>query len=207
MGFKDFFRNSKENGEDLQQTAGTYNNLWNKPEKEYVNGTVNLDQYNEFEEKFKNDKVKRVPTSKDSPIIEKTDASNIHEVDLFGADRNSDEFWNHHGNNKDFYYDMASKIPEVQERLDSGESLDSIKQNPDLRACASGYFEESNLPRVSKYKDTYISEGDGRHRILAAQDLGMDIKVRVNGEYVDNEKEKSEEESEGEDYDCYYGMF
>ena len=49
-------------------------------------------------------------------------------VDLSGA-RGMDDpnFWNHHGNDKETYTEMAEKLPDIQKELGDGKSLDELR--------------------------------------------------------------------------------
>ena len=151
----------------------------------YANGTVNTEQFEEYQAKSEAGQISRRSYDGDTSI-QTVDANNIHGVDTFGVDPQSDQFWNHHGNTHEDYSELASHIPEVQQRLDDGEELDSIKKDPEIGATATQYFDENHMPRVERYGDTYIAQGDGRHRILAAQEQGHDIPVKVTGECQDN---------------------
>ena len=92
----------------------------------------------------------------------------------------SDQFWNHHGNTKEDYMRIAEGIPDVQQVLDSGKSLDEIKQDPDLKDTAHAYFDPENMIKVEQQADgSYSFADDGRHRIAAAQEMGYDIPVQV----------------------------
>ena len=90
-------------------------------------------------------------------------------------------FWGMHASSKEFFVETASHIPEVQAALDSGKSLSDIKEDPVIGTCASIYFDPANIPRVEKTGGYYTFDGDGRHRILAARELGYSIPVRVVG--------------------------
>jgi hypothetical protein len=161
----------------------------------YVAGSVNTDQYLEFLSKYDQKELTHQSLGNSSRIVN-TSASNIHDVDLFGSSREA--FWNHHGHTKADYHELASHIPEVQSRLNAGESLSSIRQDPKIGKCAELYFEPKNMPQVSQYKDTYISQGDNRHRILAAQEQGYDIPVNVVGEYTSVEQQVTVDDQEEE---------
>ena len=54
------------------------------------------------------------------------------------------------GHSKDDYLEMASHIPEVQERLNAGESLSSLEKDPVVGECAKNYFDPANMPIVSQ---------------------------------------------------------
>lgn len=80
-----------------------------------------------------------------------------------------------------YFSRIASRIPEIQARLNSGESVESIKKDPELEACYDSYFETPIC--VYKVNDYYYFAGSGRHRCMAAQKLGVSIPVKVIGEY------------------------
>ena len=54
-----------------------------------------------------------------------------------------------------------------------------MRQDPGLGACASQFFADDNMIRVYKYGRKYIFNGDGRHRVAAAQELGIRIPVKI----------------------------
>ena len=106
---------------------------------------------------------------------------NASDIDMtYAQGMDSDQFWNHHGNTKEDYMRVAEKIPDVQQALDSGKSLDEIRQNPDLKDTANAYFDPENMIKVEQQADgSYSFTDDGRHRIVAAQELGYEIPVEV----------------------------
>ena len=106
----------------------------------FVNGTENLGQYMEYLQLDKAGELETIRNPIDMQPIETTSASNIHGIDLFGESRDSDRFWNQHGLSKSDYTELASHIPEVQSRLNSGESLQSVMHDPKVGACANCYF-------------------------------------------------------------------
>ncbi len=97
---------------------------------------------------------------------------------------NPDDFWSQHmsGGTEETFKDIASQIPNVQKELDSGKTLSEIMENPELSECASIYFNPKNIPEVIKCGDYYEFQSNGRHRILAARDVGHDMPVKVIGE-------------------------
>jgi len=112
---------------------------------------------------------------------------NASDIDMtYAQGMDSDQFWNHHGNTKEDYMRMAERIPDVQQALDSGKSLDEIKQDPELKDTAHAYFDPENMIKVEQQADgSYSFADDGRHRIAAAQELGYEIPVDVaNAERV-----------------------
>ena len=132
-------------------------------------------------------------------------ASDIDMAYAQGMD--SDQFWNHHGNTKEDYMRMAERIPDVQQALDSGKSLDEIKQDPELKDTAHAYFAPENMIKVEQQADgSYSFADDGRHRIAAAQELGYEIPVEVtnmpenaNAATIDNADMKPEGTTSPED--------
>lgn len=189
MALKDFFADIFGKSAEASTPDNVIENI--STGKEYVNGSVNTDQYAEYLQKSSRGEL--VYNSIDSnlqPIVN-TSASNIHEIDLFGKDRQSDSFWNHHSRTKEDYYELASHIPKVEERLNAGESLESLCNDPHIGNCARLYYDPNQMPKVEQYRDTFISQGDNRHRILAAQDQGYNIPVRVMGTYDTYNKSQS----------------
>lgn len=102
------------------------------------------------------------------------------------------DFWEYkerraNGHSKADYVEMASHIPEVQERLNNGEPLESLLRDDRLGACATQYFSPEQMIRVERMPDgSYEYADGGRHRIAAAQELGISIPVQVN-EYGDKD--------------------
>lgn len=118
----------------------------------------------------------------DNSVVEIISPSKIEGIHL-GATEMEDNgrFWSQHetGGTADSFKEIASHIPEVRSQLESGRSLSEIRANPDLCKCADIYFDPSNIPQVIKNDGYYEFYGNGRHRILAARELGYDIPVRV----------------------------
>ncbi len=148
----------------------------------YLTGTENTNLFNDYNDKYNNNELEFHGFSKGEQPIVLTNAGNIHGIDTWGD--SEDNFWKHHGNTHADYSEIASHIPEVQDRLNAGESIESIRQDPDLKNCADAYFNENNMPEAVKYGDTYIHNDDGRHRILAAQEQGHNMPIKVVGEYT-----------------------
>lgn len=83
------------------------------------------------------------------------------------------------------YAAMAEKIPEVRDRLEGGDSIESLCEDEELKDCANAYFNENRQPpergmlTVRENEDgSYQLCDDGNHRLKAAQDLGYDVPVR-----------------------------
>ena len=97
-------------------------------------------------------------------------------------------FWSQHAHGwgtSDSFKQIASHIPEVKQRLEAGEPLADIQEDPNIGECASIYF--ANKPKVYECDGYYEFDSNGRHRILAARELGYDIPVDVIGYYGRNE--------------------
>ncbi len=95
------------------------------------------------------------------------------------------DFWaykeQHNGHSKADYLEMGSHIPEIRDRLNAGESLESLIHDDRLGACATQYFSPDNMIRVESFPDGhYEFSSGGRHRIAAAQELGIEIPVQIN---------------------------
>lgn len=115
-------------------------------------------------------------------LVETVSPSQIEGVHLGDTEaQDPNRFWGMHNSSKDFFIEAASHIPEVKAALDSGRSLEELKADPVLGTCAGIYFDPENMPRVEKCGGYYAFDSDGRHRIIAARELGYDIPVCVIG--------------------------
>ena len=106
---------------------------------------------------------------------------NASDIDMtYAQGMNNDQFWNHHGNTKEDYMRVAEKLPDVQQALDSGKSIDELKNDPELGETVRAYYDPDNMIKVEQQPDgSYSFTDDGRHRIAAAQELGYEIPVDV----------------------------
>ena len=112
------------------------------------------------------------------PVIRTVPAASIDMTGAMGM--NDPNFWNHHGHSREGYLALAEKLPAVQAGLAQGRSLDELRQDPQLSDCVNAYYSPSTMVKVYERPDGgYEYEDDGRHRILAAQELGCDIPVQV----------------------------
>lgn len=130
----------------------------------------------------------------------------MHATDIgfgpgFGPDQQG--FWGYKeqrtgGRSKADYLEMVSHIPEVRERLNNGESLESLMQDSRVGACATQYFSPGNMIQVESHPDGhYEYSTGGRHRIAAVQELEIEIPVQINeygrkGDYSISPWEKQE---------------
>lgn len=118
----------------------------------------------------------------------------IDSRDIEGIFINNDEvndsfmFWNRNSryptDSETYFSGIASRIPEVQAKVNAGESAESIRNSPELGACYDSFFDTPIC--VYKVDDYYYFAGSGRHRCMAAQRIGISIPVRVIGEYKSN---------------------
>lgn len=121
----------------------------------------------------------------DSDKFETIDPKMIEGIELGEEDiQNPNNFWGMHSSSKDFFIDTASNIPKIQSELSKGRSLDEIRQDPNLQKCVDIYFDPQNMPRVVKGNDYYSFDSDGRHRIIAARELGYNIPVKIIGSWI-----------------------
>ncbi len=106
------------------------------------------------------------------------DANAIDMTDARGMD--DPNFWNHHGNSKETYMDMAEKLPDIQKELGEGKFLDELKENPDYADTVNAYYNPDNMVKVEQKPDgSYAFQDDGRHRVEAAREAGVSIPVEV----------------------------
>jgi len=83
------------------------------------------------------------------------------------------DFWHHHGNTFDSYIDAARGVPRVYEMLDSGMNLDAIRSLPELSGAVKAYFDNAP-PQLIAFEGNYVVDIDGRHRVAAAQMVGLE---------------------------------
>ena len=160
----------------------------------FLNGDLNIDVYNEYRQKSEEGMLSYKKC--DNPEITFTSPENIHEIRLSNEDvENEANFWGQHGREAKDYEALAENIPEVMQRMKTGEPIESISKDPQIGATARLYFHPDNMVKVYEYKGTYIFDSDGRHRVLAAQRMGVDLPVKVIGRYSPNEIEKTTVES------------
>lgn len=99
--------------------------------------------------------------------------------------QNPEGFWTRNGlpgRSEESFRERASHVEAVKSRLDSGDSLEQLLEDPILGGAAGSYFDSPI--RVTRCGDFYVFQGDGRHRTLAAQSVDGYLPVRVTGDYV-----------------------
>lgn len=103
-------------------------------------------------------------------------------------------FWNRNQeyemDSETYFMEVATHIPEVRMRLEEGESVESIRNNPKLKTCYDYYF-DSPIEVYAVDDDYYYFAHAGRHRCMAAQKLGYDIPVKVIGKYKSKSSNKA----------------
>ena len=106
------------------------------------------------------------------------------------ADKNS--FYSQHcpgGTEDSFISKYTQHLGELQRRLKQGESLESLMQDDRIGECARLYCGQQEVVAVIDLGNgCYVFEGNGRHRILSAAKLGVDVPVRVVRVYTQNEE-------------------
>ena len=120
-------------------------------------------------------------------IVETIDPNLIEGISLSSREVNDPGlFWGQHKSDgtMDSFIEVASHIPEVKARLDSGVPLSELQSDPALGDCASIYFnpESATAPTLVKGDGFYEFQSNGRHRIIAARILGHSFPVRVIGQ-------------------------
>lgn len=116
-------------------------------------------------------------------------ASDIEGIHIFETDlSDSNGFWGRRtGGTQQTFMDIAKQIPEVKQMIDSGMSLQQIRDSrPDLGSCVGIYFE--GAPQVSQLGEFYIFSSNGRHRELAAQAINGVIPVRITDVIVQKKR-------------------
>lgn len=120
----------------------------------------------------------------DSPETRFIDPSSIEGIYLGDYEiDNPSSFWSQHlaEGTKDSFKQIAALIPEVQEQLSLGRRLNDLLNDPRLGKCALLYFSPEKMPKVTKCDGYYEFQTNGRHRILAAREMGYDIPVMISG--------------------------
>lgn len=99
--------------------------------------------------------------------------------------QNSHLFWNrghqYDVDSETYFMEAASYIPEVRARLETGEKIDTIRNDERLKKCYDLYFDTP--VKVYEIEGYYYFAGSGRHRCMAAQKSGYDIPVEVIRRY------------------------
>lgn len=146
----------------------------------FVRGT----NYDQFISDYYNSEQSTYESLGKNEIITTVSPRNIEGIHLGKTEAaDSSIFWSQHesGGTRESFIEIASHIPEVENLLKDGLSLEEIRENPTLERCVSIYFEPSNIPRVIQSHGYYEFDSNGRHRILAAREAGYNIPVKIVG--------------------------
>lgn len=166
----------------------------------YLISSLGRESYEELNRQYYSGHVK-IESSKylEKPAVtEFADPNRIEGIRVSDRDiEQPDRFWGQHKfsgpenrqTTKEDFLELASHIPEVKAQLEQGVSLDELRGDPKLGACALLYFDPGHMPRVVKGEGCYELQGDGRHRVLAARELGFEMPVRITGEFQVEGKE------------------
>lgn len=170
---------SKEGDIESASADITCNNIVEKDTAEIINIQEDIVETDELpalsnSENVFNEIITEIPED-----IEETNCLLVDASEITGIDFVNDDFWDHHGNTKKDYIDLASGLKEVQERLSQGETMDSLSNDDLLRRTVEKYYGSDNIIRVNKTENGYELDGDGRHRVMAARELGYSIPVVI----------------------------
>ena len=155
---------------------------------QHANGSdyfVKGDHYEDFKADYYSDTPKTYRSYEGGAVYDTVSPSLIEGIHLGEGDvENPGIFWSQHlkGGTGASFREIAQNIPEVRRQLDGGAALEDVRADPKLGQCASLYFAPENMPQVVKCGDYYEFDVNGRHRILAARELGYDIPVKIIGE-------------------------
>lgn len=98
----------------------------------------------------------------------------------FGEENDMDKFWQHHGNTKDSYIELAKNYYDSLEEIKKNGDLNHLAWNDPLKRANEAYNTKLDPVNLIEYDGSYFFDGDGRHRILAAQELqkmGYEINI------------------------------
>lgn len=105
----------------------------------------------------------------------------INPLYVISPDEISDEnFWNQHGEDQSRYFDLIEKYEKCKDELSKGKSLDDIRKEDSWVANAYDVFHGSEPIRMLKSGDYYQIDGNGRHRVAAAQAYYLQTGKTVN---------------------------
>lgn len=169
-------------GKDISKSIETPGRTFGSYEVD-KHGFVKGDNYKQYIEDWENysPEFHRVEDKAEVRMISPSSVEGIH-VNEYDID-NPSAFWGRErGKTEKTFEEIARHIPEVQSRLNAGENLSDLMEDAEVGSCAAIYFHPDNMPRVVKCGDYYAFQGNGRHRILAARNVGYDIPVKIVGE-------------------------
>lgn len=104
-------------------------------------------------------------------------------IDILDSDKSY--FWNHKGNTKEDYLQLAQKSKILYQKWCQGTPISELINEPDCKNIAQAYLDELQMVQVYKINDSeYKLVNDGRHRAAAAKELDIHILVKILGEYL-----------------------
>ena len=174
--------------EQPRETHGSWEGMETAPAPNGSGWTVlpgnHFDEYTDVDLHYSDHP--RVAIPKDEQVYTLVNPDDIEGVYLGDTELESPEnFWNMHSGSKEAWMDTASHIPEVQQRLNNGESLDNLLEDDQLGPCANAYFNPHNSQAIevdAMANGGYLFNGNGRHRIIAARSYGYEIPVKIVGQ-------------------------
>lgn len=101
--------------------------------------------------------------------------------DIYGKE--DSYFWNHHNNNKESYLELTEKYIILYKRYLSGEDIKLLAEDSKYKNIVNAYLSKSQIIKVYRCNGRYKLVDDGRHRVVAAQELKIYVPVMVIGEY------------------------
>ncbi|HFI0621199.1 TPA: hypothetical protein ACGO3V_000661 [Streptococcus suis] len=133
----------------------------------------------------------------DSQILDNIDFSQISSTssfekrispnDVFFSTLQMEGFsWNHHNKDQKFYKQVVIQLSKVENLLDSGLDLETIKQRyPNSIPTIDGNYGNNTIQVYQTSDGKFLFSGnDGRHRLRMAQKLNIaSITVKVIGNY------------------------
>lgn len=116
---------------------------------------------------------------------------NASDIDMSYARgvNDSDEFWNHHGSTKDDYMRIVGKLPEEQQEIENGRSIEDLKNDPELGEGANAYYNPENMVRVNQSEQTNEQENvQGKSQ--------TDLQEKNQGEFTNLKAQVASEKDE-----------
>ncbi len=110
--------------------------------------------------------------------------ADISDVLQLGEENRMEDFWKEKGYTKELYIDIAKNYINSLEEIRIHGDLNHLAYDNPIRRANETYNSENDPINLIEYDGSYIFDGSGRHRILAAQELqkmgyGITIPARV----------------------------
>jgi len=84
-----------------------------------------------------------------------------------------DRFWDHHGNDRAFYTEMAQGYKEIEPLLEQGMTPEQVRSDPERAKLAQFWWNEGDPIRVVEHEGHQHLES-GFHRYFAAKEAGIE---------------------------------